>query len=55
MNVSLRVRVTVREGYALEQDFEGEMSRVLERMATLATVVPKEATWEGIKFRKRGT
>lgn len=51
MNVNLRIRFTVRDGFAGEQDFGGPLESVLERIAILASVVPKEATWEGIVLR----
>lgn len=41
-----QVRVETQGG-ALEQELEGEPWRLLERLASLAAVVPKEATWEG--------
>lgn len=50
--VNLRLRVTTPGGL-LEQSYEGTLERVLERMADLATAVPKEATWEGTTWSQR--
>jgi hypothetical protein len=50
--VRFRLRVKTPKG-VLYQDFEGTLERVLERLADLATVVPKEATWEGTEWRQR--
>ncbi len=46
--MNLRLRVTTPGGL-LEQTYRGAPERVLEWLADLATVVPKESTWEGVE------
>lgn len=45
------MKVTTAGG-VMKQEFEGTPERVLERVAVLASVVPKEATWEGTEHWK---
>jgi hypothetical protein len=52
VSMRFRLRVTTPGG-VLEQEFDGVLERLLDRLVDLAAVVPKESTWEGTKWEKR--